>query len=149
MRKFGITAALGASALVAVAVLLVGVAPQFSGAADHLDTPAVGADGRTDINDVYAFTNGSKTVLVMTVNPLAGVTGFSPTTFSPTADYELKIDNDGDAVEDITYRFEFSQPSPTSAAPSQTVTLSRDTGAGFKVIAEGKVSVPSHGARPR
>jgi len=73
MRKFGITAALGASALVAVVVLLVGVAPQFSGAADHLEAPFVQTDGRIDINDVYVFespSNPDNTVLIMTVNPL-------------------------------------------------------------------------------
>ena len=81
--------------LVAAAVLFtVGVAPRFSGAADHLDSPLVQTDGRIDINDVYAFTSGPNTVLVMTVNPVAGA--LSPTTLRPGARYEIAIDNDGE-----------------------------------------------------
>ncbi len=142
MRKFGIAVTLGASALVAVAVLLVGVAPRFSGAADHLDAPAVAADGQTDINDVFAFqspTTAANTVLIMTVNPLAGV--LSPTTFSEDATYEFKIDNNGDDREDLTYKVTFS-----GAAAPQTVTLrcvpvSRCADGGGAVIAQGLTSV--------
>ena len=62
----------------AIAALMTLVLPALTaGGADHLDAPLVQADGRTDINDVFAFSNGSNTVLVMTVNPLAGV--LSPT----------------------------------------------------------------------
>lgn len=142
MRKFGIAAALSASALVAVAVLLVGVAPQFSGAADHLEAPFVQTDGRIDINDVYAFTNGSNTVLALTVNPLAGVV--STTTFRSDALYQFKIDNDGDAEAEIAYRIEFSAPDSNG---KQELTLSRvtgvdaenDTGTGVQ-IAKGKTA---------
>ncbi len=139
MRKFGITAALGASALVAVVVLLVGVAPQFSGAADHLEAPFVQTDGRIDINDVYAFTNGPNTVLALTVNPLAGV--LSPTSLRPGAAYEFAIDNDGDNVEDIVYRVQSSAP---NKAGVQNVVLHRATGTqatggdGGPVIAHGR-----------
>ncbi len=70
-------------------------------AADHLDAPAVKTDGRTDINDVYAFrspTDHAKTVLIMTVNPLAGTQ--NGTTFHPDAKYQFVVDNDGDAESD-------------------------------------------------
>jgi len=40
-------------------------------AADHLDGASVMADPTTDINDVFAWTNGTKVYLVMTVNPAA------------------------------------------------------------------------------
>jgi len=46
--------ALGAVAGLALAGSLA-VAALPSGAADHLDAPAVKTDGRTDITDVYAF----------------------------------------------------------------------------------------------
>src|SRR5213083_169343 len=80
-------------------------------AADHRDAPGVLDDGRTDINDVYIFqspVNPQNTVLIMTVNPLAGV--LSPTTFHPKADYVLKVDTDGDAVEDLSLLARFSKP---------------------------------------
>ena len=56
--------------------------------ADHLDGPTgdlgtgiaglglstpQGKDSRVDINDLYAFSNGDDTVLIMTVGPLARV----------------------------------------------------------------------------
>ncbi len=98
-------------ALLVVAIaagFAVGFPAVISRGADHLDAPLVQADGRLDINDVYAFTRDSSTVLVMTVNPLAGV--LSPPTFHPKAKYEFLIDNNGDAKDDLRYRFEFSEP---------------------------------------
>ena len=41
--------------------------------------------------------------------PVAGV--LSPTTFHPDASYDIKIDNNGDAKEDLTYKITFSAPS--------------------------------------
>ncbi len=80
------------------------------GAADHLDAPGVQADGRTDINDLYVFqspTNPDNTVLVMTVNPIAGVR--SGTTFHPDAEYAFNIDDDGDAIADSVIEVEFDR----------------------------------------
>ena len=99
---------LGLLAVAAIAALV--TIPAFS--ADHLDAPTTKKDGRTDINDVYVFHPGSpqqnlsKTVLAMTVNPLAGVR--SGTTFRAGANYELLIDTDGDAKAEITVRTQFS-----------------------------------------
>ena len=99
-----LTAVLGIAAMLAGLVLAGGP----GGAADHLEAPLVQADGRTDINDLYAFQSPSdpdKTVLIMTVNPGAGV--LSPTTFDPDATYRFLIDTDGDARKDekIIVRF--------------------------------------------
>lgn len=80
-------------------------------AADHLDSPSVQADHSVDINDLYAFqspSNSNNIVLVMTVNPLAGV--LSGTAFNPRAVYEFGIDLDADAKPDYAYRFYFSSP---------------------------------------
>ena len=80
-------------------------------AADHLDSPSVGNDGRLDINDLYAFqspTNASNTVIIVTVNPLAGV--LSDTTFNSRGSYEIHIDNDGDTESDTSFSFAFSRP---------------------------------------
>jgi hypothetical protein len=80
-------------------------------AADHLDAPGLtppGGDTRLDITDVYAFqspSNPDNTVLVMGVNPLAGV--LNDGTFRPGAFYEFKIDSNGDAKEDLTFRLRF------------------------------------------
>lgn len=94
-------------AVLALAALVIGSAALRVGAADHLDAPTVKHDGRTDINDIYVFQgqNAANTVLVMTIDPLAGV--LSPTSFRPGALYEFKISTNGDAVPDIAYRIKF------------------------------------------
>jgi hypothetical protein len=99
--------ALGA---VGLAGILIGSAlvADTGGAADHLEAPRVQADGRTDINDLYAFTRGENTVLIMTVNPAAGI--LSPTTFDPNGVYEFQIDNDGDYRRDQTISVRFGKP---------------------------------------
>ncbi len=79
----------------------------ISGAADHLDSPAVSGRTDIDINDVYVFegANPANTVLAMTVSPLAGAgTRFGD---KDTVGYQLRIDNTGDAIEDITYQVDF------------------------------------------
>ena len=92
-------------------VLLLVVTSWPSFAADHLDSPSVRVDGSVDINDLYAFqspANPANFVMVMTVNPLAGVV--SGTAFNPSAVYELGIDLNGDAIPDQAYRFYFASP---------------------------------------
>src|SRR5262245_54339231 len=106
MRK--LLAAIATFGLI-VAALIIGPAAIHSRAADHLDGPMAKHDGRLDITDVYAFqspSNPANTVLIMGVDPVAGV--ISPTTFHPDASYDLKIDTNGDAKEDITYKVTFS-----------------------------------------
>jgi hypothetical protein len=96
-------------------MLVFGLVAVPASAADHLDAPGLtspGGDSRLDITDVYAFqspSNPENTVLVMGVNPLAGVQNDG--TFRPgNASYAFKIDTDGDAKENWTFRIAFSQP---------------------------------------
>jgi hypothetical protein len=98
-----------------VLAMVLGLAALGAGAADHLDAPIVQQDGRLDINDVYAFVNGDNTVLVMTVNPAAGV--LSPTTLRgvPGSRYEFAIDNDGDYVEDVLLKLRADRPRKSGA----------------------------------
>ncbi len=90
------------------------LAADSAGAADHLDAPGVAADGRTDINDLYAFQSPEdpdKTVVIMTVNPLSGIV--SGDSFHPEAEYTFNIDQDGDATADRRITVKFSDVSPT------------------------------------
>src|SRR6266508_3505659 len=105
-------------------------------AADHLDGPMAKHDGRLDITDVYAFqspTNPANTVLIMNVDPVAGV--LSPTTFHPDASYDFKIDTNGDAKEDITYKVTFSAVSNGSQNVQLRRVPARGSGA---VLARGQ-----------
>lgn len=89
--------------------------PQALGA-DHRDAPAfttgiaVGAPSPLDLNDIYVFQspeNSRNTVLILTVNPLTAPGNNFP--FSSTGLYEFKIDLNGDALEDLTYSFQFQR----------------------------------------
>src|SRR6267154_6860798 len=83
----------------------------------HYSGPDFGfpqGDARLDLTDLYAFPkpgNADKSILIMNVHPSAVVDPPGPTTtepFSPEALYEIRIDTDGDAVADITFRVRFS-----------------------------------------
>ncbi len=100
----------------------------------HYSGPDFGfpqGDARLDLTDLYAFPKpgeADKSILIMNVHPSAVVDPPGPTIaepFSPEALYELRIDTDGDAVSDITYRVRFS----SSEDGSQTATLHRLEGA--------------------
>ncbi|QDT67470.1 hypothetical protein MalM25_03690 [Planctomycetes bacterium MalM25] len=95
------------------------------GAADHLDAPNVIGDGQSDINDLFAFqspTNPDNTVLILTVNPAVGV--FSPSTFGTDVTYAFQIDNNGDAVADLSYEATFG----AAAGGTQGFTLTGPSG---------------------
>jgi Domain of unknown function (DUF4331) len=75
-------------------------------ASDHQDTPEVELNPRMDINDVYAFPGATadRIALVLTTSsPIAG----SDASFDPNLLYQLKVDNTGDAVEDLVFQVTF------------------------------------------
>jgi hypothetical protein len=97
------------AALIAI-IAVIGMAPAVLDAADHLDAPGLtspGGDPRFDINDLYVFEGQrrSNTVLAATVNPLA--TGDSSFLTHKDGAYFLRVDNNGDAVEEVTYSVQF------------------------------------------
>ena len=109
MRKLhpaGRTAAGAGLALLLVA----GVAGvrQVTGS-DHQDTPEVELSPRLDINDVYAFPGSSEDRMAIVVTTQSPITpaGAAAARFDPNALYQIKIDNTGDAVEDLVIQFQF------------------------------------------
>ena len=99
------------------------VAVRALSASDHQDTPLVEFSPRFDINDVYAFPapgNPSRTVLALsTSSPITP--GQTPSATFGTIDqqlYQIKIDNTGDAREDLVFQITF-----TGKAGKQKVTL--------------------------
>lgn len=120
-----------------VFALLIGLAAQSTGAADHLDAPMVQDDGRVDINDLYAFqspSNSDNVVFIMTVNPGAGL--LSPETFRPQVAYEFQFDENGDGRTDSQYEVRFGN---VESDGSQGIRLrQRDLGkGGFTTVATG------------
>jgi hypothetical protein len=113
-----------ASIASALIILSLGLTPVVSGA-DHLDSPIVSSKGASDITDIYAFSGsgGSGTVIVVGVNPGAGVLPNSGTTFGSKIDYLIKVDTNGDAKADIKYLYRFGKP---NAQGVQSFNLWRD-----------------------
>src|SRR5215831_2578333 len=77
----------------------------------HREAPEISKDPVADNTDVYAFVspdNPDTVTLIANYIPLEGPAG-GPNFFEFGDDvlYEIHIDNDGDAVDDITYQFRF------------------------------------------
>ena len=74
----------------------------------HLDSPIARQDIRLDITDLYLFRGQTGTVFV--INVCHSIFGPIPAPgYHPEGMYEFKVDLNGDAVEDITYRITFSE----------------------------------------
>jgi Domain of unknown function (DUF4331) len=97
---------------VAAAAFVGSVGPSSATASSHREAPLIADDPAADNTDVYAFVSPEKPSTVTIIanyypfqDPAGGPNYYR---FDPTVRYELKVDNDGDAEEDVTYRFRFS-----------------------------------------
>lgn len=94
------------AALVAASVFMGGVR-----ASSHREAPLISGDPLADNTDLYAFVSpndASKVTLIANFIPLeAPYGGPNFYRFDDTALYEIMIDNNGDAVEDVTFQFRF------------------------------------------
>ena len=92
----------------------------------HLDSPIARQDIRLDITDLYVFRGETGTVFA--INVCHSIFGPIPVPgYHPEGMYEFKIDLNGDAVEDLTYRLKFKE---RDAAGNQSYTVERISGAG-------------------
>ncbi|MGB9197842.1 MAG: DUF4331 family protein [Terriglobales bacterium] len=74
----------------------------------HLDSPIARQDIRLDITDLYVFRGETGTTFV--INNCHSIFGPIPAPgWHPEGMYEFKVDLNGDAVEDVTYRLTFDQ----------------------------------------
>ena len=92
--------------------LLVGYQMMPSRASSHREAPLTSADPQADTTDVYAFVSpdAPDTVTLLTSwipfeDPAGGPNFYK---FGDNVLYEIKIDNTGDGVEDVTYQFRFT-----------------------------------------
>lgn len=75
-------------------------------ASDHQDTPEVELNPRMDINDVYAFPGSSAERIVLALTTSSPISGQSAS-FDSNLLYQIKIDNTGDAKEDLIFQITF------------------------------------------
>lgn len=78
----------------------------------HREAPEISKDPVADNTDVYAFVSPDKPDTVTLIanyipleSPASGPNFFE---FGDNVNYEIHVDNDGDGVADITYRFNFT-----------------------------------------
>ncbi|HET7452887.1 MAG TPA: DUF4331 domain-containing protein [Thermoanaerobaculia bacterium] len=100
-----------ALALAAAAALSLSV-PRSALGSSHSEAPLISLDPSVDNADVYFFLdpgNPGNAVLLATFNGLSNpASGPNYKSFAENARYDLHVDSDGDGVEDVTYRFEFT-----------------------------------------
>jgi hypothetical protein len=111
----------------------------------HFDTDQAKEDPRLNCCDVYLFEGRpGKTVIVMTSNADAGIS--SPDAFHPEGIYAIRIDTDGDAKEDVVFKFRFGEPRHAAGDEHRHIqsfkviraTSAHATGLDGEVIAEGE-----------
>jgi Domain of unknown function (DUF4331) len=96
----------------AVALIALVQPPLWS--ASHREAPAVTETPKVDNTDTYAFRSyepGRQDFVTLIANFQPGEDpGSGPNyyTMDPEAIYEIHVDNNGDAVEDLTYQFKFT-----------------------------------------
>ena len=94
------------------AIFVVALALMPGQASSHREAPLLAMDPTADNTDVYAFVSPDepdKVTLIANFIPFQKPDG-GPNfySFDPNVVYEIHIDNNGDAVEDITYQWRFT-----------------------------------------
>jgi hypothetical protein len=96
----------------AIAGITLGAGALTASASSHREAPAIGEDQFADNTDVYAFispNDPNKLVMVADYVPLLlPASGPNFYKFADSVRYQIHIDNNGDAVPDIAYRWTFS-----------------------------------------
>jgi hypothetical protein len=94
------------------AIFLVALVMMPAQASSHREAPLLAQDPMADNTDTYAFVSPDepdKVTLIANFIPFQKPDG-GPNfySFDPNVIYEIHIDNNGDAVEDITYQWRFT-----------------------------------------
>lgn len=98
--RFGLAVALGVGAVIGARQLLV--------ASDHQDTADVELNPSQDMTDFYAFpTSNGRIALVLNSNPFISPAAAATASFDKNLLYQIKVDNTGDAQEDLVLQVTF------------------------------------------
>ena len=98
-------------AMLAVVLTLLLVAPPSTFASSHREAPITALDHTADITDWYAFVSfdhPDRVTMILNVDPfLEPSNGPNYFPFDPNVLYEMKVDNNHDGIEDVTFQFRF------------------------------------------
>lgn len=110
-----------------IGTLCAGLVASGSFASSHREAPNITRSPALDSTDFYAFNSyesgrGEFVTLIANYIPLQDAYG-GPNYFAmdPHAVYNIHVDNDGDAIEDLTFEFRFSQALPGGEGVKLTV----------------------------
>lgn len=99
------------SPAIALTLAALTVALQPAMAASHREAPITALDHKADITDWFAFVSPERpdrVVMILNVDPfLEPSNGPNYFPFDPNVLYEMKVDNDHDGKEDVTFQFRF------------------------------------------
>src|SRR5262252_5805681 len=99
-------------AAIAVAMALLILVPANVPASSHREAPIAALDHTADVTDWYAFVSfdhPDRVTMILNVDPfLEPSNGPNYFPFDPNVLYEMKVDNDQDGEEDITFQFRFN-----------------------------------------
>ena len=98
--------------MVASAMALLMLVPANMFASSHREAPITALDHSADVTDWYAFVSydhPDRVTMILNVDPfLEPSNGPNYFPFDPNVLYQMKIDNNRDGVEDITFEFRFT-----------------------------------------
>ena len=130
-------------AVAAAVLVLKGPSPEAGQASSHREAPLIAEDPSADTTDLYAFRSvdapNSLTVIANWIpaeDPAAGPNWYR---FSERARYSIKLDRNGDAKPDVTYRLRFKNREDTLFLGNtvQDYTVTRAAHGDEKVVARG------------
>jgi hypothetical protein len=95
----------------AIVMAVLAVQPTSIFAASHREAPITALDQKADITDWFAFVSPEhpdRVIMILNVDPfLEPSNGPNYFPFDPGILYEMKIDNNHDGIEDVTFQFRF------------------------------------------
>ena len=93
-------------------VLVLALVPGNLFASSHREAPITALDRTADITDWYAFVSydhPDRVTMILNVDPfLEPSNGPNYFPFDPNVLYEMKVDNNQDGIEDVTFQFRFT-----------------------------------------
>jgi hypothetical protein len=98
--------------VIALGMALLMLAPASVFASSHREAPITALDRTADITDWYAFVSydhPDRVTMILNVDPFlepSNCPNYFP--FDPNVLYEMKVDNNQDGMEDVTFQFRFS-----------------------------------------
>jgi hypothetical protein len=154
MKKVILLLVVAGAAAAAVAVALArGPAPQAGNASSHREAPLISEDPSADNTDLYAFRSPDKPDTFTIVSnwipgedPAAGPNYY---TFSPSARYNIYLDQNGDGKPDVTFRVRFKRNAGQFflGDTAQPYTVTKIVGKQSSVVATGTTPPDNIGPR--